>query len=207
MKGQEEFEQERKTRQLGEAVIKRVYDNFYKFGVASTLFDCGLEESDYSTLTIKEIMDKIKDFLAQNPSDVNEIVFLHYLAKYPVSMARRDVSPTLKRLIGFHYRLGEPDEEQKENGAEKVSYDDLAEIFVRSKATISACVNQTELEWREVQQKVADEEKLEAEARKQLLEEKKQQLRELEKNNSNSQSNKRTNASHTPVEDICSVEK
>jgi predicted secreted protein len=70
-----------------------------------------------------------------------------------------------------------------ENGAEKVSYDDLSEIFVRSKATISECVNATEGEWREIQQKVADEQKLEEEARRQLIEEKKQKLREIEQNN------------------------
>jgi hypothetical protein len=175
-------EHEKETRQLGEAVIRRVYDNFCRYAAASTLFDCGSEESDYSALTSGEIIDKIKDFLAQNPSDVSEMIFLNYLAKYPVSMCRRDVSPTLRRLIGFHYRLGEPDKTQRENGAEKVSYDDLAQIFVRSKATISACVNQTEPDWRDFQRHAAEAEEIEKLARQQLIEEEKRKLR-LEREN------------------------
>jgi hypothetical protein len=94
-------------------------------------------------------MNKIRDVIAANPNDINKTCFLEYLAKYPVSMCKRDVSPLLKRLIGFHYRLGVPDEQQELNGAGKVSYDDLSEIFGRNKATVSVCINETE--WNEIQ--------------------------------------------------------
>lgn len=178
-----EYEKNAQIIQLGEAMIKRVYDNFFKIGVASMLTDLDLEETDYSTLAASEVIDKIRGCLAQNPKDVNRLIFLQYLAKYPVSMCKHDVSPILKKLIGFHYRFGVPNEQQVENGAEKVSYEDLSEIFVRSKATISECVNQTEIEWREIQEKAANEQKIEQEARKQLIEEKKQELRKIEQNN------------------------
>jgi hypothetical protein len=183
-----------KTR-IGEAVIKRVYDDLFRFGVCMNLTDLDLEETDYSTLSVKEVIDKIRAFLAQKPKDVSEMIFLHYMAKYPVSMCKRDVSPCLRTLIGFHYRLGVPDKEQQESGAEKVSYDDLSEIFVRSKATISECVNQTESKWKEVQWKAEQEQKLEEEARRQLIEEKKQKLREMEQN---SQTDEQT-SERTPI--------
>lgn len=178
-----EYEKNAETIELGKAMIKRVFSDFFKYSVASNLFFDELEEADYSTLTVYEIMQKIRGFLAQNPKDINQLIFLQYFAKYPVSMCKRDVSPRLKQLIGFHYRLGLPNEQEIKSGAEKVSYDDLSEIFVRSKATISECVNKTESEWKEVQSKVAQEQELEQEAREQLLEEKKQKLREMEQNN------------------------
>lgn len=181
-----------KTR-IGEAVIKRVYDDLFRFGVCMNLTDLDLQETDHSALSVKELIDKIRAFLAQNPKDVNQLIFLRYLAEYPLSLSKRDVSPRLRMLIGFHYRLGVPDKEQQESGAEKVSYDDLSEIFVRSKATISECVNQTESAWKEVQWKVEQEQKLEEEARKQLIEEKKQKLREMEqKSQTDEQTSERT---------------
>ena len=189
-----EFQKNAEIIKLGEAMIKRVYGDLFKFSVASNLTDLDLEETDFSTLTVYEVIRKIRDFLAQNPKDINRIIFLEYLGKYPVSMCKRDVSPLLKRFIGFHYRLGDPDRVQRENGAEKVSYDDLSEIFVRSKATISECVNQTESEWKGIQSKIREEQELEEEARKQLLEEKKQKLREMEQNNQTVSPNERTNA-------------
>jgi hypothetical protein len=108
--------------------------------------------------------------------------FLEYLARYPVSICKRDVSPLLKRLIGFHYRLGVPTEQQKLNGAEKVSYDDLSEIFGRSKATISECVNETETEWNEIQRQAELDTVAEEEAKRQLIAERKKKLEEEELN-------------------------
>lgn len=176
----EEFQEQTEKLKLFEPIAKRIFDSVFKVSVASNLTDPSLEETDYSTLTVSEVVGKIRDFLAQNPRDANQIVFLQYLATYPVSTCKRDVSPRLRRIIGFHYRLGTPDAEQEKNGAEKVSYDDLSEIFVRSKATISECVNKTEFEWKELQAKIQAETELEAEAKRQLLEEKKRELRENE---------------------------
>ena len=190
---EDDFRKEAEKAKIGEAVIKRVFDDIFKFSAASTLFDCGHEETDYSSLTVEELINKIRGFLAQEPKDVNKMIFLHYLAKYPVSMCKRDVSPVLKKLIGFHYRFGIPDTQQQENGAEKVSYEDLSEIFVRSKATISECVNQTEFEWNELRQEVEDAKKIEDEARRQLVEEQKQKIREEEENSQrNEQTSERT---------------
>jgi hypothetical protein len=58
----------------------------------------------------------------------------------------------------------------------------LSEIFVRSKATISERVNQTESDWKELQRKIAEAEEIEKLAKQQLIEEEKQRLR-LEQEN------------------------
>jgi hypothetical protein len=174
-----EFEKNVEIVKLGEAMIRRVYADFFRFCVASNLADLDLAETDYSTLSVKEIMQKIRDFLAQSPSDINKIIFLHYLADYPVSMCKRDVSPRLRTLIGFLYRFGVPDKQEQEQGAEKVSYDDLSELFERSKATIFECVNQTEFSWREFQRSLEEQKRIEAEAKEQLIQEEKARLRQL----------------------------
>jgi hypothetical protein len=198
---EEEIDKNTKTKDIEKKLIKVIFDNCFKMGVCMDLTDLDLQETDYSRLTVKEVMDKIRDFLAQKPKDISEMTFLRYLAKYPVTMCKREVSPRLKTLIGFHYRLGVPNQQQADNGAEKVSYDDLAEIFVRSKATISECVNQTENEWKDVQYKVQQEQKLEEEAHKQLLEEKMQELRKVEQNNQTvSQTTERT--PNSPSEEV-----
>lgn len=174
-----EFEQRAYMAELGEKLAKRVYDMLFRY--TTCILDIG-EENNLSTLTVYEIMNKVRDAMAAEPNDVNKMCFLEYLAKYPVSMCKRDVSPLLKRLIGFHYRLGIPTEQQKLNGAEKISYDDLSEIFGRSKATISSCVNETESEWNEIQRQATLETEAEEEAKRQLIAEKKKKLEEEEEN-------------------------
>lgn len=176
---------------IGNKLMKRIYDSYFQLGVCLTLIDEDFQE-DFSTLTASEIMNKIREFTRGDPNDIHYNIFLHYLAHYPVSMCKRDVSPVLKALIGFHYRLGEPNEEHVSNGAEKVSYDDLSKIFVRSKATVSECVNRTETAWNEIQQKLQQEQVLEEEARKQLLEEKKKELVQMEENKQKNSPNERT---------------
>jgi TolA-binding protein len=88
----------------------------------------------------------------------------------------------------------------RENGAEKVSYEDLSEIFVRSKDTISECVNQTETAWRELQEDIEKQKQIDAEAKKQLIEEQKQKLRQEEQNKPKESPDKRTNT-FSPTEE------
>jgi hypothetical protein len=174
-----EFQQRAAMIELGEALAHRIYDMIFRYRACILDID---EETDLSTLTVYEIVNKVRGVVAANPSDANKMCFFEYLAKYPVSMCKRDISPLLKRLIGFHYRLGMPTEQEKLNGAEKVSYEDLSEIFGRSKATISECVNETENEWKEIQRQGELEREAEEEAKRQLVADKKKKLEEEEQN-------------------------
>lgn len=122
------------------------------------------KETDLSTLTAQEIMDKINSHLAQDCKEINDEIFLRYLAAFPVSMCKREVSPMLRILIGFHYRFSFPEntpmpvKDEDRKILEKVSYDDLAEIFGRSKATISECILKTEPDWYKYLESVKHEE-------------------------------------------------
>jgi hypothetical protein len=189
---QNEFQTRVQMIEIGEKVCKQVFNMIFQYGACLLDFD---EENDLSKLTTYEIMNKVRDVIVANPKDVNKMCFFEYLAKYPVSMCKRDVSPLLKQLIGFHYRLGVPTEQQKANGAEKVSYDDLSEIFGRSKATISECVNETETTWNEVQKQAELEREAEEEAKRQLVADKKKKLAEEEQNEGTNgkQANERCN--------------
>lgn len=166
--------------QLLTAVGKKLYNQIFQIMTSDLLLDDELKENP-SELTTHEVTDKIRAFMAQNPrNDVFHILFLRYLSFYPVSMCSRDVSPLLRCLIGLHYRLGAPDKEQEQSGAEKTSYEDLSQIFVRSKATVSDCVNRTENLWRNLQQERNKDQAIETEAQRQLIEERKELLKNQE---------------------------
>lgn len=63
-------------------------------------------------------------------------------------MCRRNVSSTLRFLIGFHYGLGRIFKKDYSK-VNPVTMDELAEIFGRSKATIHDCIKETEEAWRD----------------------------------------------------------
>jgi len=177
-------------------VCEKVFDNLFKIGVASHFWNIeGLEETDYSTLTVQEIMQKIKDFLTSDPSDASYVIFLNYLARFPVSMCKREVSDKLKLFIGFNYRFGIPTPEQMENGAGQISMDDLAEWFGRSKATVSDYIEKTESAWKGFQ-RLVEEERLREQAHnialKELVEEEKEKLKQQQNNQKNKQIHEQT---------------
>jgi hypothetical protein len=176
------FEPEKTSDQkLLENVGKRLLSDGFQAALCDEMLIENLKES-YENLTAKEIMNKVKDFLAQDPSQVNYEIFLKFLFYYPVSICKREVSPLLRRFIGLYYRLGkhEPDEESSLDY--KISYEDLSEIFCRSKATISDCINKTESEWKQFKQEVDVEIERDnyaiTEAKRQLIEEAKLKLTE-----------------------------
>ena len=171
-----------------EAVAKRFRNDMFRIGVALQLTDIGYAENDLSSLTVHEVIEKIRDFVASNPSDENYLIFLEYLANYPVSMCKREVSPLLRLLIGMHYHLGQPNGENKNDGVKRITYDELAEMFGRSKATISECVHTTKPLWVQYQNEIKlekdmekDDETLREKARliamDELIEEEKEKLR------------------------------
>jgi hypothetical protein len=176
--------------ELQQNISKRIFNDMFQYSVClKTTFE-QLMENDFSNLSAQEIIEKIRDHLKQNPSNVSSLIFLKYLSCYPVSMCKREVSPRLKKLIGFHYNLGIPEEHlENEHGVSRVSYEDLAEIFVRSKATISEYVNQFKDEWVTFENELAQAENIEQQAKRQLIEEEKEKIR-LEKQIENKGVNK-----------------
>ncbi|MGA3289816.1 MAG: hypothetical protein ABSD42_06210 [Candidatus Bathyarchaeia archaeon] len=171
--------------ELLKSITKKLLNNVNQISVCGVFTEANnpIKETDLSTLTTQEVLDKMNSHLTQEPSDVNSLVFLKYMVSFPVSMCKRDVSPMLSLLIGFHYRLSFPEnsmitsKESKDSGLEKISYEDLAEIFGRSKATISDCVNKTEGLWKEFLEEMKQQEAIDAEAKAQLLAERKEQLK------------------------------
>jgi hypothetical protein len=166
---------------LLEILGKRILSDGFQVSLCNEMLSEKVKES-YENLTVQEIMNKIKDFLAQEPSKVNYEIFLKFLSYYPVSMCKREVSPLLRKLIGGCYRLGRHEPDEESNLDWKISYEDLAEIFCRSKATISDCIVKTEDEWKRVKQEVDQAMEREkyaiTEAKRQIIEEAKQKLTE-----------------------------
>jgi len=155
----------------------RIYQAVYRVSVGLSLADSGVSKEDLSAMKVEEMLDKIRDFVSSDPKDEHYIVFLHYLLNYPVSMCRRNVSPTLRFLIGFHYGLGQMF--KKDYGkVNPVTMDELAEIFGRSKATIHECIKATEESWKKFLEFKEKQKEIEAKAERELIEEAKQRLRE-----------------------------
>jgi hypothetical protein len=170
--------EETEDNQVQKAVSNRDIAKAFQYSVCTQTTNDELKENDFSSLTAQEIIEKIRDHLEQDPTDINSLIFLRYLAFYPVSLCKREVSPLLKKLIGFHYNLGTPDEHlRNKHGVTQVSYDDLAEIFVRSKATISIYVNEFKTEWQEFQTDLSKARDIDEEARRQLIEEQKEKIK------------------------------
>lgn len=163
--------------ELLDKVSLRINQAVYRVSVGLALAeDRPLVTGSLSILIVQEILDKIKSFLDSDPTDEHYNVFLHYLANYPVSMCKRKVSPTLKYLIGFHYRLGQMF--KKDYGkVSPVSMEELAEIFGRSKATVHECIKETEGAWKDFLELKKKHEEVEAKAERELIEEAKERLR------------------------------
>jgi predicted DNA-binding protein YlxM (UPF0122 family) len=163
--------------QLLDKLSFRINQAIYRVGIGLVLADAEVSsKEDSSILTVQEILDKIKDFLSSDPKDEHYIVFMHYLASFPVSTCKRKVSPTLRYLIGFHYRLGQMF--KKDYGkVNPVSMEELAEIFGRSKATVHDCIKETEGAWKDFLELKKKHEEIQAKADRELIEETKERLR------------------------------
>jgi len=141
------------------------------------LSDPELWENNLNDVTMEEFIGKIRDFLHSKPKEMNYSTFLYYMAYFPVSMSKRVVSPKLKFLIGCHYGyFGVPTKEYEEY-IQRVSMEELAEIFGRSKATIHDCIKTTKKEVQSFQEEVKRAIALDTKADRELIEERKAQLR------------------------------
>lgn len=144
------------------------------------------KETDLGNLTAQQIIDKIQSFYVRygkedgHGSDFSESDFLILLVSYPVSMCSYSMTETLKLLIALIYFSQLPSEAAIEEAkayakANKckmsslgVSFDELALVFDRSKATIHEAIKKKETEAKAILQ----EEKL----RQRFIEEKRVKL-------------------------------
>jgi hypothetical protein len=147
-------------------------------------------ETELGNLTAKQLLDKINAFYQRysdesNLADEAEGYFLQFLAAYPVSMCSYNMTESLKLTIALVYFDNKPteDEKRKENDQwEGYSYEDLALIFDRSKASIHAAIEQKETEARAIVQEARLRRIVNAEARRELIEEEKNKLRNEKEN-------------------------
>ena len=165
--------------ELLEELLKKAKNDMWKYEAAAIFFQdyC---ETDLSSLTVAELVTKIRAFVESDPDRVDCLIFLNFLARYPVSMCKRDISYRLKRMIGFTYYYGIPDDSPEKEGITGVSFEQLAKIFDRSKASVSMAVKETYSEWMTCQEWIQKQLAIEEEAKRELIEEKKVQLRQKE---------------------------
>jgi len=163
-----------------EKACKRIIENAKKMSMA--LQFCIEEyQEDGDGLTAQQIIETIRDFLKDEPNEVNAYIFLHLLAYYPQSMTSYNLTPLMQGLIASTYYYAQNDKE-----APKFSMDDLAELFHRSKSTIYDAIQKySDLE--KMIKAQLEEEKLREKAKdialKQLVEEEKQKLKLERENN------------------------
>jgi hypothetical protein len=143
------------------------------------------KETDVANLTAQQILDKINAFYERRKKESSEIsdfaegYFLELMGYYPVSMCSYTMTEALKLVVTLVYFSSKPtEEEQKENDPwEGYSYEDMALVFDRSKATIHEAIKQKEEEAKAMIQEATLRKEARKEAMQQLIEEEKDKLR------------------------------
>jgi predicted DNA-binding protein YlxM (UPF0122 family) len=159
-----------------ENTVKKVLENINKISMLSEL--CVEEYRENADgLSAQQIIDLIHDYLNDGNNEVNTYIFLHLLAYYPKSMTSYNLTPLMQRLIALAYYYSQ---NARGEDTPKLSMDDLAELFHRSKSTIYDCI-QKHGELEKMLKIELEEERLRAKAQKeayrQLIEEEKEKLR------------------------------
>lgn len=136
----------------------------------ATGYELSPRETDFSDLTTKEIMDKIAEFMSNTNPKHEELIpdFWQLIANYPVSMCQRKMSDTLKLLINLFYHYKPPKIKQKDKLHQELwdsvrerfnkqgffSYEQLAILFMRSKASIHDAIQEKEAEVKQLVEEV-----------------------------------------------------
>jgi len=170
-------------------------------------YDLPPRETDYSNLTTKEIMNKIAEFMSNTNPKHEDLVFdfWHLIADYPVSICERKMSDTLTFLITLFYHYKIPKTKQKDEKHQELwdcvrekinnegfySYEQLAILFMRSKASIHDAIKAREGEIMRLMGEVNMRRYARSIALKELVAEEKLKL--LEKSSKGNRKNKRTN--------------
>lgn len=127
-------------------------------------------ETDLSTLTTKDVFDKINEFMLSCNPKYEELVFDFWqlIVSYPISMCKRRMSDTLKLLINlfYHYKMpnltfADKNENelwqsvrQKFGDQSFYSYEQLGILFMRSKASIHEAIKEKEAEVKQLIEEV-----------------------------------------------------
>ena len=146
-------------------------------------YDLPAIETDVSTLAKEEIFERVQDFwrrydkITSSDDEFAPVYFVELLAKYPVSLCKRQMTDTLKLLIALFYFDSKPNPEEKEPIWNGYSYDNLALIFVRSKASIHDAIKEKEAKAKAILNHVQLRKKAREIALQQLVDEEKERLR------------------------------
>jgi len=134
-------------------------------------------------LESKDFMKKMRSFYVKlekshsETADFAEGYFLELLFNYPKSMCNRHMTDMLKLLIALIYFESKPPPEEEKPLWQGFSYEDLALMFDRSKASIHEAIRQKEAETKRLLAKVQMHGKAKEIALEQLIEEEKQKLK------------------------------
>ena len=165
--------------ELLELIMKKKSRDWFNLAIAYFFSEMDIKE-ETKDISTQEILDKINDFLKESPNENQMNLFLLYLSNFPKSMCQRPISKILEFIIGFHYRIS--GEKNGEKQHEPLSMEELATMFRRSKASIHECVKNTEKLWKDYQKelKMEEEQEILTIAKRELIEEAKNQLRQQE---------------------------
>ena len=144
-------------------------------------------------LTAKDLMDKIRGFymklskLSSESQEFMEGYHLELLHSYPKSMCTRHLTETMKQLIAIIYFDSKPEyQPYKLNDPwSGYSYEDLALMFVLSKATIHEAIRQKEAETKKLLAEVMTRGVARSIAMEELVKEEKLKLIEQNKQKNN----------------------
>ena len=158
-------------------------------------------------LTAKDLMDKIRGFymklskLSSESQEFMEGYHLELLHSYPQSMCTRHLTETAKQLITIIYFDSKPEYQpyKSEDPWPGYSYEDLAVMFVLSKATIHEAIRQKEAETKKLLAEVMTRGVARSIAMEELVKEEKQKILE-EKQKENKQTTEQT--PNTPSEEV-----
>ena len=91
-------------------------------------------------ITAQQIIDLIRDYLKQRGAERDAAVFLNLLATYPKSMVSRNLTTIMRTLITLSYYITQNAGDKE---TPKLSMDDLALYFHRSKSTINETIRKS----------------------------------------------------------------
>lgn len=105
------------------------------------------EVENEDDLKAKDIMDRIRGFYKrktanENASEFFPEDFLNFLYRYPESLCERTISEKLKLIIALYYQEALDSIADVNDGWKGYSYEDLAILFDRSKASIFQAIHE-----------------------------------------------------------------
>jgi hypothetical protein len=147
------------------------------------------KETDFPNLTAQQLIEKIRAFYVRLEKEKHdpilndglaESIFLELMAYYPVSMCDYNMTESLKLTVALFYFDSKPTEKELavENDPWKgYSFEDLALIFDRSKATIHQTIKQKEAEAKAIIQAASQRKEVQKIAMQQLIDEEKEKIK------------------------------